>query len=130
MGKNRCAQICDTNGLQLAGVCDINGQKAKEVGEQFGVPYSTDINTFLQDPTVEAMYVVVPTGSHAEVAKQCINAGKHVLVTKPMEINFERCDELIALAKEKNVILGCDFDLHFRGAVKGVEKGGAGRFFW
>lgn len=129
MGKNRCAQICDTNGIKLAGVCDINGEKAKEVGEQFGVPYSTDIDTFLDDPEIEAMYVVVPTGSHAEVAEKCINAGKHVLVTKPMEVNYERCDRLIELAKQKGVILGCDFDLHFRGPLKELKKAVDDGFF-
>lgn len=118
MGKNRCAQINNTNGIKLYGVCDINEARAKEIGEQFKVPYSADINTFLNDPKVEVMYVVVPTGDHCRVARQCLEAGKHVLLTKPMDINHERCDELIAFAKEKGLLLGCDFDLHFRGPLK------------
>ena len=129
MGKNRCAQIVDTNGIKLAGVCDINEQRAKEVGEQFEVPYSTDINVFLNDPSVEVMYIVVPTGDHCSVAEQCLKAGKHVLVTKPMDVNYQRCDELIKLAEEKGLLLACDFDLHFRGPLEELKKAVAGGYF-
>ena len=118
MGKNRCAQLNETCGIELAGVCDTNSVRAKEIGEQFKVPYSDDINVFLNDPAIEAMYIVTPTGTHCDVAEQCLNAGKHVLLTKPMDVTYQRCDELIALAKEKGLLLGCDFDLHFRGPLK------------
>ena len=118
MGKNRCAQLNETCGIELAGVCDINPARAKEIGEQFKVPYSDDINVFLNDPAIEAMYIVTPTGTHCDVAEQCLNAGKHVLLTKPMDVTYQRCDELIALAKQKGLLLGCDFDLHFRGPLK------------
>ena len=117
MGKERCKQISETNGLKLVGVCDINEQRAKEVGEQFSVPYSADINVFLENPEVEVMYIVTPTGTHCEIAKQCLNAGKHVLTTKPMDATYQACDEVIKLAKEKNLMFGVDFDLHFRGPL-------------
>ena len=117
MGKNRCAQIVDTNGTSLYGVCDINAAKAKEIGELYGVKYSDDINVFLNDPEVEVMYIVTPTGTHCDIADQCLNAGKHVLLTKPMDVTVEACDRTIALAKEKGLMLGVDFDLHFRGPL-------------
>lgn len=129
MGKNRCAQIRDTVGIDLYGVVDTNLEKAKAVGEQFKVPYTDDINVFLNDPKVEACYVVTPTGLHCEVAAKCLNAGKHVLVTKPMDINHERCADLIKLAEEKGLILGCDFDLHFRGALTELKKAVDDGFF-
>jgi len=129
MGKNRCAQIKDTNGIELAGVCDINEEKAKNVGEQFGVPYSTDINTFLNDKSVEAMYVVTPTGLHCEVGKQCLEAGKHVLLTKPMDANYETCRDLAKLAKDKGLLLGCDFDLHYRGPLTSLCLAHANGYF-
>lgn len=122
MGKNRCAQIVDTSGIRLYGVCDINESRAKEVGEQFGVPYSSDINVFLNDPAVEAMYIVTPTGLHCSIAEQCMNAGKHVLVTKPMDVCVENCDRAIALAKEKGLMLGVDYDLHYRGPLTELKK--------
>ena len=117
MGKNRCKQLEETCGIKLVGVCDINAEKAETVGKQFGVPYSTDINVFLNNPDVEVMYIVTPTGTHCDVAEQCILAGKHVLMTKPMDVSYEKCVRVSELAKEHGLMLSCDFDLHFRGAL-------------
>jgi len=122
MGKNRCKQLTETDGVRLYGVVDINEAKAREIGDLFRVPYSADINTFLSDPAVEVMYVVTPTGLHGKIAEQCLRAGKHVLVTKPMDANVENCRSMIRLAKEKGLLLGCDFDLHFRGQLTELKK--------
>lgn len=129
MGKNRCKQITETCGIKLAAVCDTNIAKAKEIGTQYGVPFTDDLDTILNDKSIEACYVVVPTGLHCEVAAKCLNAGKHVLVTKPMDINYGRCADLIKLAEEKGLILGCDFDLHFRGQLTELKKAVDDGFF-
>ena len=129
MGKNRCAQIRDTNGIALYGVCDINEEKAKAVSEMYGVPYSTDYHTFLEDPNVEVMYIVTPTGTHCDIAMECFRYGKHVLTTKPMDVTTEKCDRAIAMAKEKGLLFGVDFDLHFRGPLSELKQAVDGGFF-
>jgi predicted dehydrogenase/sugar phosphate isomerase/epimerase len=111
MGSLRAKQLTETSGCMLYGVVDIDGEKARKTGEALGVPYGTDITKFLNDPKVEVMYVVTPTGLHADVAVPCLNAGKHVLTTKPMDANAENCRRMINLAKQKNLLLGVDFDL-------------------
>lgn len=122
MGKNRCTQIRNTCGIELAAVCDINPKRAQTVGEEFGVPYTTDLQTILDDKTIEACYVVVPTGEHCNIARRCLAAGKHTLVTKPMDINHQRCADLIRFAKEQKLLLACDFDLHFRGPLTELKR--------
>lgn len=129
MGKNRCAQIKDTNGIELYGVCDINEEKAKAVAEMYGVPYSTDYHTFLEDPQVEVMYIVTPTGMHCDMAMECFRYGKHVLTTKPMDVSYEKCDQAIAMAEEKGLLFGVDFDLHFRGPLSELKQAVDGGFF-
>jgi predicted dehydrogenase/sugar phosphate isomerase/epimerase len=131
MGRNRAIHITHNPGIKLVGVCDINLEKAKAVGEQLGVKYSDDINVFLKDPEVEVMYVVIPTGLHCEVAEQCLRAGKHVLTTKPMDATLEACDSAIALAKEKGLLFGVDFDMRHSSEmmelVEAQRKGYFGR---
>ena len=114
MGKVRVSQLVETSGVKLYGVCDINLDKAKKVGEQYNVKYSDDIHVFLDDPAVEVMYVVTPTGEHCRVAMQCLQAGKHVLTTKPMDVYTPICDAAIQLAHEKNLFFGIDFDERHR----------------
>jgi predicted dehydrogenase len=111
MGRHRAIHIAGNPAIKLLGVCDINLEKARAVGEQLGVRYSDDINLFLRDPEVEVMYVVIPTGLHGEVAEQCLRAGKHVLTTKPMDASLAACDSAIALAREKGLLLGVDYDM-------------------
>ena len=129
MGKTRCKQISQTSGIKLYGVCDLNEEKAKAVAEQYGVPYSTDLHTFLNDPQVEVMYIVTPTGTHCDLAMECFRYGKHVLTTKPMDANYAKCDEAIAMAKEKGLMFGVDFDLHFRGPLTELKQAVDGGFF-
>jgi predicted dehydrogenase/sugar phosphate isomerase/epimerase len=130
-GRDRVNEILKTPGTKLLGVCDTNLAKAKEVGEQAGVPYGNDINVFLNDPKVEVMYVVTPTGLHCSVAEQCLRAGKHVLTTKPMDVNAEHCLRAIRLAKEKGLLLGVDFDIRHRPQmtelVEAVKRGWFGK---
>ncbi|MDY3920382.1 MAG: Gfo/Idh/MocA family oxidoreductase [Candidatus Limivivens sp.] len=122
MGKNRAKQLTETSGTRLYGVCDINLERAKEIGELFHVPYSDDINVFLQDPEVEVMYVVTPTGLHCSVADQCLDAGKHVLMTKPMDADVASCDVTIQKAKEKGLLLGLDFDFQFDEGMESLRQ--------
>ncbi len=132
MGRNRARYALKIPGIKLVGVCDINLAKAKDAGEELGVKYSDDINVFLNDPEVEVMYVVVPTGLHCKIAEQCLNAGKHVLTTKPMDVSLEACDHAIQLAKEKGLLLGVDFDMRHTAQmmelVEASRRGWFGRF--
>lgn len=121
MGKNRCVQLTETDGIKLSAVCDLNTEKAKAVGEQFGVPYTDSVDELLKRNEIEAVYVVTFTGTHCDVAEKCLRAGKHVLLTKPMDVSYEKCLELKALAKEKGLLMACDFDLHFRGPLKELK---------
>lgn len=107
-GQNRCDEIVQTSGIRLYGVCDIDGEKAKGVGEKHNVPYSTDMQVFLQDPQVEVMYIMTPTGTHCQLAMQCFDSGKHVLVASPVDASAQKCEQAISMAKEKGLLFGVD----------------------
>ncbi len=131
VGAGRARQIMNTEGCKLYGVCDTDGDKARRIGEELGVPYSTDINEFLKDENVEVMYTTVPTGLHASVSEQCLLAGKHVLTTKPMDANADNCRRLINTARATGKMLGVDFDLRVDNnnlaLKKAVDAGWFGR---
>ena len=59
----------------------------------------------LADPEVELVYVATPHSHHYEHAKMCLNAGKHVLVEKAFTVNAKQAEELVALSREKNLLL-------------------------
>ena len=129
MGHNIAKAISNTPGTRLVGVCDIDEDRARRNADEFGVPYTTDIRLWLDDDQVEVIYVLTPTGRHAEIALPALEAGKHVLTTKPMEASVEACDAMIRKAKEKGVLLGVDFGMRFSPATVALRAAIAeGRF--
>ncbi|KAH9894410.1 oxidoreductase [Cubamyces lactineus] len=70
-----------------------------------GVIIHRTIDDVLADPEVELVVISTPSETHYELAKKCLQAGKHVLVDKPVTAHFSQAQELGALAKAKNVVL-------------------------
>ena len=130
-GANLAETITRTPGVRLVGVCDLIEERARRVSDALSVPYELDARRFLDNPEVEVVYVVTPTGRHLEVAELAMSAGKHVLVTKPMEASLEASTRMIRLAEGAGVLLGVDFQRRFRTETvtlkAAVEKKAFGR---
>jgi len=122
MGHNRSRMITQTPGARLVGVCDLLEERAKRSSEEFGVPYTLDAREWLDNGDVEVVYVMPPTGRHLEVAKLALEAGKHVITTKPMEASLAACDEMIRLAEDKGLLLAVDFGRRFESDLHTLRK--------
>jgi len=131
MGHARAKWITQTSGTHLVGVADLDPERARRTADELGVPYTANLAPWLDNDQVEVVYVLTPTGRHAEVALDALAAGKHVLVTKPMEASLEACDRMIRLADEKGLLLAVDFDRRFSPEVlamrAAVQSGRLGR---
>ena len=130
MGHARAKDITQTSGAHLVAVVDLDTERAQRTADELGVPCTADLAPWLDDDDAEVVYVLTPTGRHAEVALEALAAGKHVLLTKPMEASLEACDAMIRLADEKDLLLAVDFDRRFteevlamRAAVRGGRLG-------
>jgi UDP-N-acetylglucosamine 3-dehydrogenase len=104
---------------KLSGISDQNPE-AKSIADGYNVSFETDYKKLLQ--TVDAVSVAVPTDRHYEVVKDCILAGKHVLVEKPMTMDSTQAKELIELAKEKNLVLAGGYLFRFNAAAIELKK--------
>ncbi len=113
MGHSRAQQVVKTPGAELVGVCDLRKERAERTSQACGVPCTLDFREWLERDDVEVVYVMTETGRHAEIALEALEAGKHVLTTKPMEASLEACDRMIRKAEEKGLLLGVDFGRRF-----------------
>ncbi len=120
LGKFHAEKYASLKDCELVAVVDINAEAAQQVAEKTGSQALTDYQELLGK--VDAVSVVVPTSYHHSVSKDFLNAGTHVLVEKPITVTVEEADELIAIAKEKNVILQVGHLERFNPAVRGLEK--------
>ncbi len=86
---------------QLVGFYDANAAMARQVSEQFGVPAFDTIEELLQH--VDVVDIVTPTTTHFDVAKRCIEAGKHIFIEKPITRTVEEGLELCRLAEQYGI---------------------------
>jgi UDP-N-acetyl-2-amino-2-deoxyglucuronate dehydrogenase len=97
----------------LAMVHDVDLSLARAFGESRRVPFTDDVNTLLGDPRVQAVYIGVPHDLLAPLARRALEAGKHVLVEKPMALTLADADALIALAEAQHLALGVFYELRY-----------------
>jgi predicted dehydrogenase len=120
LGKFHAEKYASLKDCELVAVVDIDATAAQVIAEKFNATPYTDYHEILGK--VDAVSIVVPTTLHHKVALDFLNAGVHVLVEKPITVTVEEADELIAIAKEKNLILQVGHLERFNPAVKGLQN--------
>ena len=120
LGKFHAEKYANLAECELVAVVDINAETAKTIADKHGAQALTDYEPLLGK--VDAVSIVVPTTLHYQVAKDFLNAGSHVLIEKPITTTVEQADQLIAIAKEKNLILQVGHLERFNPAVLALDK--------
>ncbi len=91
--------------LRVKAVASKHKEHAQSRAEQFGIECYT-VEELLADPEIELVVNLTPVGSHYEIVKAALEAGKHVYTEKTLTDDLAQAEELIALAKEKGLYLG------------------------
>jgi len=87
--------LMKAGGVEFAAICDAAPDLARAMGERAGVAnVFTDYREFLSSSGVEAVVIAVPDEFHLALARQALEAGKHVLVEKPLAVNSGECAAL------------------------------------
>ena len=86
------------------------------------VRLTDSLELILQDHEVQAVIVATPPSTHLEICERCFAAGKHVLLEKPIELNFERATRLLELATQAGLQLGVVLQHRFRQASQVLQK--------
>lgn len=108
--------------------------RGEELARSLGVRHAPDYRRLLEDPSIEAVTVSLPNVLHAEVAVAALEAGKHVVIEKPLCLTLEDADRIVDLARVKGLVAGYAEELCYcPKLVRGkelVEAGAIGRLFW
>lgn len=117
-GRNHARVYNDLPEASLLAVADVDEGTAREIGERYRVDWYTAPEKVFDRPDVEAVSICTPTTTHADIALEATNAGKHVLVEKPMTNTVDEAMELIKAAEARGVHLAVGFVERFNPAVR------------
>jgi predicted dehydrogenase len=115
LGRHHARILSALPAARFVGVADTSADRARETAQAHGVEAFGDVEALLAG--VDAVTIAAPTEVHHALAVQCIEAGRHVLVEKPMTTTLAQADDLIARAEARGVVLGVGHTERFNPAV-------------
>lgn len=101
---------------------DLNENNLKFCAEKYRVTTTKDYSDILLNDEIKVVSICTPNETHYEIAKDCLNAGKNVLVEKPLAMTIEQGRELIDLAKDNGSTLAVGHIFRFNNAIDKVKE--------
>ena len=110
--------------IRVKYACDLIKEKAEKVKEEYTFVENviTDYNVALDDPEVDAVYVLTPNYSHYEITMKALQKGKHVFCEKPITVNYELSCEMAEEAEKAGKILNIGVCNRFHKSVEMLEQ--------
>jgi len=109
-------------GSKVEWVVDLRAERLEIIKKQYpGIRTTPDFDEALNDPAVTAVVIATPVQHHYRLAKKALEHGKHVLIEKPMTQSSAEADDLIAISKEKGLVLMVDHTFLYTGAVRKIK---------
>jgi predicted dehydrogenase len=104
-------------------LCDLNEARARKVAAPYpATRVSASLDEVLADDNVEAVAIATPVGAHADLAARCLEAGRHVLVEKPLARTVAEGEALCELAARKGLTLMADHTFCYTGVVRKMRE--------
>ncbi|MGI6295591.1 MAG: Gfo/Idh/MocA family protein [Armatimonadota bacterium] len=119
---NAFRQLSYLGVAELGAVAEINEERAKWVEDNYGCPVYRDYNEMFADKSIDAVTVVTPDHLHKPITVAAAEAGKHVLVEKPLDVTVEGCQAMVDAAKKANVLLQVDFHKRYDPEHMAMER--------
>ncbi|GIW80994.1 MAG: oxidoreductase [Gemmatales bacterium] len=125
--------LAEVPDARLLALVDLVPENMEKVMKTMNTKYDTytDINKMLERKDIDVVIVAAPSGAHMNLAVAAAEAGKHVVVEKPLEITVERCNRIIEACQKNNVKLCTIFPSRYHAANQAlksaIDKGRFGR---
>ena len=116
LGRHHARVLSSLPGVSVSGVYDTRAERSAEVSAEFGVPIRESMPALVE--ASDALVIAVPTVAHRDVAMMALEAGRHVLVEKPMAATLAEADAMVARARERGAVLQVGHIERFNPAVE------------
>lgn len=93
--------------LEISACASRNPEKARLTAEKYSIPRACTTEELLKDAEIEIVLNLTTPDAHTEINKMALSAGKHVFCEKPLALSLSDAEEVIGLARQKGLMLGC-----------------------
>jgi len=122
-GPNLVRAAIGTPALHLEWLCDVDvGRAGAVLGQYTTVKATASYETVLADPAVAAVAVATPAATHFDLVRAALEAGKHVLVEKPLTTSASEAEKVVELARQYGLALMCDHTYCYTPAVQRMRE--------
>ncbi len=122
-GPNLVRNFAGAAGCRVKWVSDFSADRLAIAKKQFSfLSVTQDYLDLINDPEVDAIVIATPVFSHFKLGKEALNAGKHVLIEKPLTSSVADAEELKNLAEQKALLLMVDHTFLYTGAVQKIKN--------
>ncbi|MDQ6701312.1 MAG: Gfo/Idh/MocA family oxidoreductase [Acidobacteriota bacterium] len=123
MGRVHTEGIRRLGNVEVAAVAAHSQTSADKFGQEMGIERVTDdYRKLLQDPEIDAVHICTPNAVHFPMAKDALEAGKHVVCEKPLATSVAEAQELVDLAKRKNLANCTHHNLRYYPMVQQIRR--------
>jgi len=102
--------------------CDNRSSILQQMSERYGVVTTSDWTRALDDPSVTGVVIATPAPTHVAMARRCLEAGRHVLIEKPLSLDLTGIDALRSAQAESDRFVGIAYVLHFLPALQAARQ--------
>ena len=122
MGKGHLNQMKQA-GMTPVAVAEIDESRLKVAEEDFpGIETYNSVSKMLKNSDINLVSIITPHNTHAKLAIQCLRAGVSVVCEKPLAITTKECDQMIAEAKKKKLVISTYHNRHWDGCILEAVK--------
>ena len=122
-GPNLLRNFSALPGCTVKYVVDSSAERRAFVKANFPLSFAIETyQTVLEDPSVDGVLIATPAASHFSLAKDALDAGKHVFVEKPLATKVSEVNELSRRATEQNLVVMTGHTFVYNSAVRYVKR--------
>jgi UDP-N-acetylglucosamine 3-dehydrogenase len=115
-------ELCLEGIADTVQIYDVNQARVLELSSALGIQGTSNYRQVLNDSKIQAVSIVTPSRTHYQIAKQCMEAGKDVLVEKPMTMDVGEAEELVRIADQNARILMVGHIFRYHPAVQELKR--------
>lgn len=123
LGKVHAECVAKIDGADFVAYADVNEDAAKAKLSEFGGEYATtDVDRVLADDSIDAVYICTRHDSHAPLAIAAAQAGKHILIEKPLALSIDECEAVAKAVDDAGVYLMPAFKMRYYPLVRMAKE--------